>query len=192
MPARIIGANLRDISYVLANLRPDDRREIEAQWPGPFDLIGIAATALASTHAYVVLLDGNPEAAFGADEVRRGLWVAWSWGTPRMRRAVPHISRFVREVMLPDVLERGGQRVEARPMDGHRMACRWLEKMGARFSGYARCWGVNGEDFLTYAWTRRDFEHVLSGTVRRWGEAGGGADGAHTADAADRQRDRAA
>lgn len=190
MTARIVGANLRDLSYVLSNIRPDDRREIEAQWPPPWDATGIAATALASTHAYCVLLDGNPEAAFGAGEVRLGLWEAWSWGTPRMRRAVPHITRFVREVMLPDVLGRGGQRVEARPMDGHRMACRWLEKMGARFSGHARCWGVDGQDFVVYAWVRRDVEHVLSGDVRR--AAQGGAAAGHAADAADRQRDRAA
>ncbi|TJW66271.1 MAG: hypothetical protein E5V92_36260, partial [Mesorhizobium sp.] len=75
--------------YIAANLRPEDRAEIDCQldhWSPAL----LALTALQG-FAYVAELDGNPEAGFGAAEQRNGLWIAWSWGTRRMRRCVPEI-----------------------------------------------------------------------------------------------------
>ena len=84
MPARIIGGNLRDLSYIAANLRPEDHAEVDCQ----FDEWTPEMLALMALQgqAYIVLLDGNPEAAFGAGQVRQGLFVAWSWGTRRRTR----------------------------------------------------------------------------------------------------------
>jgi hypothetical protein len=158
MTVRIIGGNLRDLSYIAANLRPEDHAEIDCQ----FDHWTPAELALSAMQglAYVVELDGNPEAAFGAGEVRSGLWIAWSWGTKRMRRCVPRITQFFYEVLGPEVAAQGAWRVEARAMAGNDLAVRWLNRLGAteccRLPGY----GKNGEEFILFHWTRETWNHV--------------------------------
>ncbi|MER8835250.1 hypothetical protein [Mesorhizobium sp. M0909] len=152
MTLRIIPATLRDLSYIAANLRPEDRAEIDCQ----LDNWSPALLALTSLQgfAYVAELDGNPEAGFGAAEQRSGLWIAWSWGTRRMRRCVPAITEFFHAVLGPEVAARGAWRVEARALAANGLALRWLARLGAtqrcRLPGYGR----NGEDFLLYDWTR--------------------------------------
>ncbi|MER9631317.1 hypothetical protein [Mesorhizobium sp. M0296] len=152
MTLRIIPATLRDLSYIAANLRPEDRVEIDCQ----FDHWSPALLALTALQgfAYVAELDGNPEAGFGAAEQRGGLWIAWSWGTRRMRRCVPGITEFFHAVLGPEVAARGAWRVEARALAANQLALRWLARLGAtqrcRLPGYGR----NGEDFLLYDWIR--------------------------------------
>ncbi|RWM83207.1 MAG: hypothetical protein EOR84_33950 [Mesorhizobium sp.] len=158
MTVRIIPATLRDLSYIAANLRPEDRTEIDCQ----FDEWSPALLALTALQgfAYVAELNGNPEAGFGAAEQRGGLWIAWSWGTRRMRRCVPGITAFFRAVLGPEVAARGAFRVEARALATNELALRWLGRLGAtqrcRLPGYGR----NGEDFLLYDWTRESWNHV--------------------------------
>lgn len=71
MPIRIVPATLRDLSHIAANLRPEDRAEIDCQldhWSPAL----LALTALQG-FADVAELDGNSEAGFGAAEQRGGL-----------------------------------------------------------------------------------------------------------------------
>jgi len=159
MTVRIIGGNLRDLSYIAANLRPEDQAEIDCQ----FDEWTPAQLALSAMQglAYVVELNGNPEAAFGAAEQRSGLWIAWSWGTKRMKRCVPRITQFFYEVLGPDVAARGAWRVEARAMAGNDLAVRWLNRLGATERCHLPDYGKNGEDFLLYDWTRETWTNVL-------------------------------
>lgn len=158
MTLRIIPATLRDLSYIAANLRPEDRAEIDCQldhWSPAL----LALTALQG-FAYVAELGGNPEAGFGAAEQRGGLWIAWSWGTRRMKRCVPGITEFFRAVLGPEVAARGAWRVEARALAANELALRWLARLGAtercRLPGYGR----NGETFILYDWTRESWNHV--------------------------------
>ncbi|RUV02922.1 hypothetical protein EOA79_16920, partial [Mesorhizobium sp. M1A.F.Ca.IN.020.03.2.1] len=140
MPTRIVPATLRDLSYIAANLRPEDRAEIDCQldhWSPAL----LALTALQG-FAYVAELDGNPEAGFGAAEQRSGLWIAWSWGTRRMKRCVPEITRFFHAVLGTRVAAKGAWRVEARALAENELALRWLDRLGAtqrcRLPGYGR------------------------------------------------------
>lgn len=159
MTARIVGGNVRDLSYIAANLRPQDRAEIDCQAPG-WHPVHLALSALQGM-AYIAEIDGNPEAAFGAGEKRQGLWIAWSWGTPRIRRAVPYISRFIREVMGPDIIEKGGRRVEAYAMAGNGLAERWLTDLGATKRCLLPDYGINGEEFILFDWTRGSWDNVF-------------------------------
>lgn len=158
MTVRIVGATIRDLSYIAANLRPEDYAEVDCQ----LDLWSPATLALTALQgmAYVCEVDGNPEAAFGAGEVRSGLWVAWSWGTKRMRRCVPRITQFFYEVLGPDVASRGAHRVEARAMAGNDLAVRWLNRLGATERCTLPGYGKNGEDFILFDWTRETWANV--------------------------------
>lgn len=163
MRCRIVGATLRDLSYIGANLRPDDYREIDCQldeW-NPTFLAAISMRGL----AWVAELDGNPEAAFGAHEHRKGLWIVWSWGTRKIGRCIPTITHFATTQMMPFVLSQGALRGEARAIADNQLAHRWLERLGARRQGLLESYGKNGEDFILYEWVRSQFdgdEHVPS------------------------------
>jgi hypothetical protein len=152
---RIIGATLRDLSYCAANMRPEDRAEIDAQHSG-WTPTGLAALHLRD-HAYCALIDGNPEAAFGAGRIFDHLFIAWSFMTRRGWRAVPRMTAFVREAMFPAILEAGAQRVEARALASNVSARRWLKKLGATEDCELENYGRNGESFILYSWTRSRF-----------------------------------
>lgn len=155
MTARIVPANFRDLSYIASRIRDEDRAEAEATL-GPLHYMDLAAMHLRDS-AFVVTLDGNPEAAFGATRViGEHLWTAWSWGSNRINRCAPLITRFVRDSMMPDLLAKGAQRVEARAMASHQMARNWLLRMGATERCELPCFGRRGEDFILYDWTRAD------------------------------------
>lgn len=159
MTAKIIGATLRDLSYIAANLRPDDVREIDCQFQS-WTPIALAVMSLRGP-AYVVTVNGNPEAAFGANPTPNpGLWIAYSWGTPRMWRCVPRITEFVKDVLIPNLIAAGAQRCEARAMSDHTSAHRWLKRMGAIEQGDLESYGRNGEDFKLFHWTRKN-QNVL-------------------------------
>lgn len=105
--------------------------------------------------AYVVTLDGNPEAAFGAGrQLGDHLWTAWSWGSERITRCAPIITRFVTQQMVPDLIDQGAWRVEARALASHFQARDWLKRMGATERCELPAYGRNGEDFILYDWTR--------------------------------------
>ena len=153
MTVRIVGGNLRDLSYIAANLRPDDRAEVDCQLD-EWTPASLAFQALHAGPSYVAELNGNPEAAFGAGEIRLGLWIAWSWGTSRMARCVPRITKFVHDVLIPDIARRGGRRTEARALASNDMAVRWLRRLGATEQCLLPAYGKNGEDFILFDWTR--------------------------------------
>lgn len=150
---RIVPANFRDLSYVASRIRPEDREEVEAQ-VGAVHYIDLAMMHYRD-HAYVALVNDNPEAAFGAARVAGNhLWNAWMWGSERMFRAVPAIGRFVTQTMMPELLDLGANRVEARALAKHHTAQRWLEKMGAQQCCRLTDYGISGEEFILYQWTR--------------------------------------
>jgi hypothetical protein len=164
MTVRIIGGTIRDLSYIAANLRPEDHAEVDCQ----FDSWTPAQLALSAMqgYAYVAEIDGNPEAAFGAGELRSGLWIIWCWGSKRMGRCVPRITKFCLESLMPDVLDAGALRGEARPMASNASAIRWLERLGATRQGTLRNYGKNGEDFELFEWVRSP-NHPVSAKVNR-------------------------
>lgn len=157
--SKIVPATLRDLSYVAAHMRAADRAEVEAQID-EWSAVQVAAFSLRD-FAYVVELNGNPEAAFGCGQVRNGYWIAWSWGTDRLTKCLPVMIRFITEQLQPAVYEAGALRVEARAMVSHRQARRFLERIGGTYRCELPAYGKNGEPFVLYDWTRETYVPVL-------------------------------
>jgi hypothetical protein len=154
----VVDATLRDLSYIAAHMRAADRAEVEAQID-EWSAVTVAALSLRD-FAYVVELNGNPEAAFGCGQVRKGYWIAWSWMTDRGLRCVPTMIRFITEQLQPAVYEAGALRVEARALASHRQARRFLERIGGTFRCMLPAYGKNGEAFVLYDWTRETYVPV--------------------------------
>jgi len=153
----VVPATLRDIAFVTANLRPEDRREIRSS-------ADLASTVEAAVIAYetsknwcwTAMRAGQPIAAFGVAEtspLTPHIRTAWAFGTRHFRRAVPAVGRFACE-HWPDRLKAAGvRRLEARSLAGHDIAHRWLCGLGARLEGEMAQYGTGGETFLLWAWT---------------------------------------
>jgi hypothetical protein len=156
-PVAIMPGTLRDIAYVTANLRPEDRGEIRAS----ADLTSTVEAALIAFETskgwcWTVKIAGQPVAAFGAAETSQltpHIRTAWAFGTRRFRRTVPAISRFARAEWPDRLAGEGVRRLEARSLAGHDIAHRWLAALGARLEGRLERYGTGGEDFMLWSWT---------------------------------------
>ena len=157
-PVEIIPSTPRDISIVGMNMRPADRAEFEASAEYPsLSQAAVFCHHVSDRYSAVVLLRGEPVAAFGAagSPLQPHLRSAWAFGTSKFRRVVPWITREV-ERWKPILVADGVHRVEARSLVGHDIAGIWLEGLGCAKEATLRCAGRHGEDFNLWAWVARD------------------------------------
>lgn len=167
MRVEIVLANARDLTYIAANLRPEDREEIFCQLPEGTLALEVAAYAL-QANGYVALLDGQPIAAFGFVHKSVCVIEAWAWGTERMWRCIPAITRFVARVLMPGWIEAGIRRMEARSISTHTSAHRWMEATGAVLECVMPDYGKAGEGFYLFAWTVSGLRHGGRAKLRRF------------------------
>jgi hypothetical protein len=145
----IVPATLRDLTYIAANMRPDDKAEIAAQFPywSP-QWLGIVAHA--AEWKWCATWDGEPIAAMGFSHLNVAVVQGWSWGTKNYRRAVPAMLRHV-PAAETELIEAGVRRIEVRALASHLDANRLIHRMGGTCSAVLHQHGVGGESFLLYA-----------------------------------------
>lgn len=150
----ILPGNIRDASYVAANMRPHDWREIAAQAPDDLRPLDVAAWSIAGREAYIAIARDRPVSVFGVHDATPAgnVLSIWAWGTAGMWRAVPGITRWIRTA-VPRWIDEGVTRVEARSIVGHTAAHRWMRSLGARETELP-AFGRGGEDFILFWWTR--------------------------------------
>ena len=158
----ILPATIRDATYVAANMRPEDWREIACQCPDGLYPYEVAAWALQGREAWIATVRGQPVACFGVhNQTSAGNVLAiWAWGTRGMWRAIPSISRFILDDRVPAWIEAGVTRVEARSIAGHEAAHRWMRGLGAAGTEL-KAFGKGGEDFTLFWWTQERWTDVF-------------------------------
>lgn len=139
--------------YVARNMREWDRREIFATRHDD-DPLALAEDALSFGRiAWVAGLGAVPIAAFGCAPMWRGVWSLWLFATDDFPRIGISVTRLVTRTIVPMMIESGAHRLEARSMEGHTDAQRWLEVIGAkREGGPLKGFGRDGQDFHIYTW----------------------------------------
>ena len=154
MAIEIREPTLLDITFIGANLRPEDYRETMCQLPAGTR----GSTAMAAIYydlppgwSWIAYDNGQPVAVFGFQPMTVSVWSAWALGTRRMTRAIPAITRWCwgQEQRLIDA---GVRRLEARTIEGHHQAHRWLERLGCTRVCELPDHGRDGELFYLYAW----------------------------------------
>ena len=149
-------ATMRDITYIGANLREDDRRELKASCAlDSYTAIAGLSLQVSGEWAWCSWYKDQPIAAFGVAPgsfINPHVWSAWAFGTDRFKRAVPEITRFML-AQQKQIRQAGCRRLEVRSLCGHDIASKWLLAMGANHEGVLRKWGAGGEDFNLWAWT---------------------------------------
>lgn len=138
-------------------MRPSDWREVSCQIPENTRPEEAAAWSYAAGRSWVAIERGQPIAAVGIVPISVAVLSIWAWGTKRMWRAVPPITRYVERSLGEEWYRLGVQRVEARSIVGHDAAHRWLRGLGWTETP-CPSYGRNGEDFILFAQTRKGWE----------------------------------
>jgi len=113
--------------------------------------------------AWTVTLNGEVLGCGGLIRAWEGRYMAWTWcgDVPFQHRG------FIADTCaaaIADAFEEGARRVEGHAPVGHVLAHRFMERLGFKREGVARCWGADGSDYVTYART-----HATLAEARRAG-----------------------
>jgi hypothetical protein len=139
---------------VVLSMREWDRREIYANRfdENPLKLAD-EAVAMGQNAGWVAGLE-EPIAAFGCFEMWPGVWSMWLFATDDFPQIGLSVTKLITRQIVPTLWEVGAHRLEARSMEGHHDAQRWLEVIGAEREGTLKGYGKGGEDFHVYTWGR--------------------------------------
>lgn len=142
-----------DVRFVAANMRAADAAEIFAtRWTDAPDDI-VTDVMHAGPFVWTTGLE-RPIAVVGAFPSHPGVWQVFMFATDEFPRIGLGMTRFVRKCMIPALIDSNAHRAQCHSIEGHDVAHRWLESLGAQVESVAKGWGRNGEDFRVYVWTR--------------------------------------
>lgn len=147
-------ATLRDMTWIAANMRDQDRREIRAVIDESDTVIGAMLYGSSQGLAWCAWIDDTPVCAFGVTRLFHGLGSAWAYLSPQGVRTIPAVTRFAMKTVRPLLIAEGFRRIEVRTAIDHDISHRWLERLGFTKEGIAVDYGRDGLDFATYAATK--------------------------------------
>lgn len=145
--------SLIDVAYVCGRMRPDDARELFAtRFDDDRDRLAIDVLSRWGPMYWVAGTE-RPIAVIGATEQWPGVWQVGMFATDEFPQIGRQLTRWVIQRMIPTIREVGVHRAEAKSIEGHDAAHRWLECLGAvRDPAPLRKFGKGGETFFNYVW----------------------------------------
>ena len=152
--------NRQDLVIIASHLREWDRREIFATMETDSAETLADMTMQTTALGWVFGRDRQPIAAAGAFQMWPTVWCGWCFGTDRFASVGLGVTRHIRKVLFPAMLDIGLRRLECKSMEGHVDAHRWLESLGAKREATHPHFGRDGETFHTYAWMEADVERL--------------------------------
>ena len=155
------------MTYIAANMREADRREIGAVIAEPPTVIACMMFEASAGFRWCAYLDGQPVAAFGVATLFHGLGSGWAFMTPGGRAAMPVVTKFCLRRVKPMLIRAGYRRLEVRTEVDHDLSHRWLEHLGFVREGLAVDYGAGGIDFVTYAATHKSAVRVIRNASKR-------------------------
>lgn len=154
----IVPACYADLVHVVRNMRDLDKEEIWpllwTQSPENFAL----GTLAAGGWRFIALSGGVPVAAWGATETKPAFWSVWMFATDRWPEVSLTVTRHIRNDMMRDLIASGANRADCWSMEGHDVAHRWLEALGARREATLEDYGSERKMYHCYSWTRSRLE----------------------------------
>jgi hypothetical protein len=156
---RIARINYPDLLYVADNMRDMDKNEIFAtRWDENPESLVDSIMKYGDFGWVVGSEDGIPIAAFGAIPIWPGSWQVWMFATDRWNEVSTQVTKFIKRVMIPAIVDAGWNRAECKSIEDHPTAHRWLEMLGATHEHTLACFGKDGQAFRLYSWTKDTFK----------------------------------
>ncbi len=150
----ITAANLRDVTWIGANMRPADREEVICQVPEGLsgsEITALLYTGMLPDWTWLALLDGQPACVFGVSPISTAVWAGFAFGTRHLPRTIPKVSEHILG-LEQRLIAAGVRRVEVRTISTHDISHRWLRKLGCWFEAEMPNYGSNGETFELWCW----------------------------------------
>jgi hypothetical protein len=144
------------LAHVVHNMREADVREIFATTNAstPQEYVDeMMILKRAGLCGWIASQDDVPIAALGIMPMWHNVVNVWMFATDDFPKIALQLTRFVRRNIVPALKSGGIHRAQCFSMDGHVVAQRWLEVLGAKREGVAKAFGKSGEDFTLYSWT---------------------------------------
>lgn len=155
MTFRIGSFDLLDCVRVCSHLREDDRREIAAT-RGELDPDGVMRLIrdCEQLQDYLVIAydDDEPIAMMGGAPIHAGVFSGWMFATDQFPVIGSQMTKWAKRYFFAGLREMGAHRVEAHSIEGHTKSHRWIEAIGARLEAEVPQFGMNGENFLRFAY----------------------------------------
>jgi len=138
--------------FVAERMREWDHREIYAtRWTEDPRVVAMDCAG-AGSFSWCAGLE-KPIAVIGAIPTWPGVWSVFMFATDDFRRISFSLTKFVKRVMIPALRQTGAHRAECCSIEGHEIAHRWLELLGAKQEGPTiEDYGRNRESFRRYVW----------------------------------------
>jgi len=158
LTVELVPATYADVVFIARRLRADDYAEImPLTWSRkPEDL---ALRTIASGGISTVALSGGvPVSVYGAAEIRPKFWTVWMFATDRWPEVALKVTRAITRDLTPEFKRLGCSRAECWSIEGHDVAHRWLEVLGAVRECAAEDYGPDGNTYYCYSWTRSRLE----------------------------------
>lgn len=142
------------VLYVARNMRARDAQEIYATcWEETPEEVTRRVVA-GGDFRFAFAVDGRPACVLGAAPIHPKVWAIWMFATPVWKRCAVTVTRHVRRVIIPSLLEVGAIRASAASHSKHDTAHRWMEGLGAVRESVMPNFGKDGSTFYNYVWTR--------------------------------------
>lgn len=139
--------NASDCIYIAKHMRERDRREILAVSPD-FDPkeLGMYVYRLwerVGVAGLIAYLDKQPVAVVSLTAETPRSAQATMFATDEFDKIGKSLTRYMIQKILPSVIDRGLNRIEARCWSGHECARRWMERLGAKQEAVVRAISAN-------------------------------------------------
>jgi hypothetical protein len=155
------------VAFVARNMRAEDRAEIFATRFGD-DSDRVAAETMALARFGCVAWSDRgvyePVAVACAIPAWPGVWSVGMYATGRWPEVARATTRWIKSVLIPDLVAAGAHRAECRSLAVHATAHRWLQRLGAAREARLAAYGRDREDFFLYAWTRSTLTQTVGDT----------------------------
>ena len=145
-------ATIKDVSYVMAWLKPKDLEETLCQLQPDADMQRLGYALLMSGDTYVARYRGNPVMVFGTQVMSASTLQVWALGTKETWRVASAVIDYFKTRLVPHYAAQGYYALEARSLATHDEAHRWMRASGADTHGPAYEFGRDREMFLTFRW----------------------------------------
>lgn len=152
------------IAQVAYNMRTRDKHELAAL--GLNVESGTLARLLSKSRFGFVACDDHfqPIAVCAGDFQLPGLVGWWFFATARLPEIGLPLTRHIKRDFIPEMLDAGVRRAEARSMAGYEWAADWMRLLGFRDALLMRRYGCQGQDFILWELTDQDVRKSTAGT----------------------------
>lgn len=154
----IVKACYADIVFVARNMRKMDKEEIYPLIYNPSPENLAAFTIAVGGISMCANFMGRPVAVFGAGEVRPRNHSVWMFATPKWPKVALSVTRYIKKILMPNLIKLGSNRAECFTLKGHNVAQDWLSALGAKRESTLDDYGPERKTYYCYSWTRKRLE----------------------------------